>query len=173
MAILHYARSNKALGTAYIGSVPVREEKSGFGVGDYDMMVAGVPVAQTMALAFDYDSFDGGTDITFYLPANTIVTRALLRVDEAFDAGLTITFGDSSDADGWLATVSAASTGLYGGNGVYNSGAASPGLSGPQMYSGTDVLTLTASAAPTQGKAILLLSVLGYNEELGAEWDLL
>ena len=173
MAIAHMVRSDKAMGTHYLAVGPVREEKSGLGDGTIDAWFSSAPAPHRHSWAIDYDSFDGASSISLYLPNNTIVLEALLRVDEAYDAGLTMSLGDTSQATGWLNAVAADTVGLFGANGVYNSGAAVPGTTGPQIYTSSNPLTLSASAVPTQGKAIVMLLVAGYAEDYGAEWDLL
>ncbi len=150
----------------YLGTFEARrEQKLSESEGGPDQYIGRSPMSRWLAVAFDYTSFedeDGNyVAVQHQLPQHAIALRAVLRVDEAFVGVATVDVGDDNDADGWFAAQSLAATGAFVAGGAY----ATAGLS----YDGAQLI-VDVGSIPTAGQAIVLVEVISYHENLGAEF---
>jgi hypothetical protein len=145
------------------------------------------PVTRWLSYAFDHAdvvSNAGGTAwvVNCLVPRGSIIYDALIRLDEAFDGtdADSVEVGDSNQASGWAAAIDLTQDPgttpilIRDADAVYTdrTSDASAGATGPQYYKdgGAVIVTLCTGDPPTQGKAILLLRTISYNEPPESEW---
>jgi hypothetical protein len=158
-----------------------REQKHGYTGETPDYNSGMSPMTRWLAKAFSYADFESQPDTgyvmcKFPIHPNTIILRAMVRVDTAFEGtgtdSVDIGTGGTADAapgDGWGENLNLQSTGLkFDPDADYNPA----GSSGPQLYTDGDTVDMLVSSyiVPTAGYGILFLEVITYNEALNAEW---
>ena len=184
MTVRDVSKSN-APGTKYVMFEIQREQRVGLNSGDtYDADLGFSPITRWLAKAFEYDdaiSVAGtGMVVRVPVPRGALVLNVAFLLDEAFDqAGSdAVDAGDGNDADGWADGISlqtSVANGrvcLWDVSAAYNTGDAVKGTSGPQMYPDGDTIDVIVGTADdgTAGKAILLMRVISYHEDIEAEW---
>ena len=83
-------------------------------------------------------------DAVVTIPAMSIVTDVLVKINSAYSAGATIDIGDASDAYGFLpnTSITAATPGVYGGN-----------VATRKFYASATDIKATVGGTPTTGSA--------------------
>jgi hypothetical protein len=122
-------------------------------------------MSRWVAFAIDHTSFEleGANYVARHqLPLRSIARDAFIRVDEGFTGITAANVGDDNDADGWFAAQTLAAAGVVKAGGAY----ATAGFA----YDGGQIIVDAGAAAPTDGKAIVMVEVISYHEALGAEW---
>ena len=179
MTVRDVHKNERAL-TAYTYHTPARSQRTGE-EGDYDAELGKSPMAVWLMKAFDYtDAVSkeelAGMVVQVPIQHNAIVDRCMVRIDEDFDGTGSddVNIGDSNDTDGWGDgfDFGTPETLLFDSNAAYNTGDAVYGTSGPQYYIEGDVIHVIVATADdmTQGQGILMLRVVTYAEDTGAEW---
>lgn len=103
------------------------------------------------------DVITGGTQATyelFSLPANTLVLDLFTLTTEAWTAAVTITIGDGTDADGFMASAKLApQTDVATGLVSRTSKATAEAFAGGKLYEAADTIdAVVAGANPDAGK---------------------
>lgn len=169
-----HARSSKHPSTQFFQFEPKREQKDGLNsASEVDVNPGFSPVSRWMAAAFEHDDFTSVADgnnsrVEFQVPENTIVLRAMLRIDKALDNASGATLGDADDNDGWITATSIESTGVKY---TYNAAYQPAGTTGVRHYTSGGRIRLDTNEhpAPTEGAGLILVEVISYHEEYEAE----
>ena len=178
MALVPYARSNDDPNTQYMTFRVIHSDRGGSddAAATVDRDTGKSPITRWYAWYFDYDdAVLVGSDyiIKCQVPPNTIAMKAMVRIDTVFDGigSDDVDIGDTN-VDGWMDGESFQSAGLiFDHDAAYNTGTANAGVAGPQLYSDGDTIDIDiGTAASTQGRGVLFLESISYNEELNAEW---
>ena len=172
---------SKAPDTAYSEFAGKREQKVGLNAaGSYDVNSGYSPTSRWLPYAFQYSDFVSNVDAPgcsicrFPIARYTLVTRAAVRVDTAFDNASACDIGtggtpDAPPGDGWGEDLNLESPGIfYDPNSDYNPG----GSDGMQIYTSGDTIDILTddNTPPTAGQGILFLEVISYNEVYNEEW---
>lgn len=182
-----FARSKSAPDTYYATFKQVRAQRAtadGDAVSDVDTGKS--PISRWLTYALQYsDKVSNAAGSAWVLkcliPRGSIVLDAIVRLDEAFDGtgADSVEIGDSDQASGYAAALdftTAVTTDAVifrDADAVYVNKAsdASDGSTGPQYYPDGGVVEVEiATTVPTQGKALLFLHTISYNEDQAAEW---
>jgi hypothetical protein len=174
-------RKSKKDPTQYAAFEIKREQVEGLtGEGTKSAYTGRSPLTRWIARAFDYDDFVSNVDATGWvvknpLPPNSLVLRAIMRVETAFEASgpaadVDVGHGGTPGAnpgDGWGDGLDLTSTGaVCDPDSDFNPA----GANGPRFYDEDTVDVYWQNAtAPTAGEAILFLEVISYHEDLGEE----
>lgn len=140
------------------------------------------PISRWLAWAVDYDDFVSNPDAVGYIarcqiPRGTIADKCYARVDTLFAAAggaADIDIGDETDPNGWGDAFNWTAAALFfDTSAAYNTGDASAGVSGPQLYAAGDTIDIIwqNATAPTAGYVILFLRCISYHEIANAEWN--
>jgi hypothetical protein len=182
-----FARSKSAPDTYYATFKQVRAQRAtadGDAVSDVD--TGRSPISRWLTYAFQYsdkvsNAAGSAWVVKCLVPRGSIVLDALVRLDEAFNGtgADSVEIGDSDQASGYAAAIDLTTSVANGpvifrdANAVYVNKAsdASAGSTGPQYYEDGGVVEIElATTLPTQGKALLFLHTISYNEDQAAEW---
>ena len=103
-----------------------------------------------------------GVKKLFTLPAGAVILNAMHRVITAFSTSVTITIGDTLQADGLFASAkvapqTAVATGILTSNGVTDYFNSTAFIGGYAIQSALNINATVAAAAPAAGKAELFL----------------
>jgi len=183
-----YASRKRGRDTAYMQFAKVRSQRHTLdGDAATDADTGASPVTRWLTYAFDYEdrvSNSGGTEwiVNCLVPRGALVFDAMLRLDEEFDGtgANSVEIGDANQASGYAAAIDLTAvpgnTPLWyrDADAVYVNKASdiAAGATGPQYYQeGGVVIVQLATTLPTQGRAILFLATISYNEPQDSEWE--
>lgn len=181
------ARGDRAQSTAYFQFEEVRQARSTlWGDQTTDVNTGASPVTRWLAYAMDYADRVSNTAGTAWViqclvPEGSFVYDCVVRLDQAFDGtgANSVEIGDSNQASGWAAaqdlTQDPGTTPIWirDNDAVYTNRASdiSQGATGGQYYqNGGVVEVVLATTLPTQGRAVLFLRTISYNEPQNSEW---
>lgn len=151
------------MGITHFGSISAFDE--GYYVGKKDEEIKVIDSNGNLIKGLNIASGNIGTstvNAVVTIPAMSIVTDVLVKINSAYNGSATIDIGDASDADGFLpnTSITAATPGVYGGN---------VATRGAYLYDGTNKTSLrkfyasatdikaTVGGTPTTGSATVYM----------------